>query len=83
MNNFRISIMRRTRIIRTAILFVLICLPAISIAQQQMEDVVYLKNGSIIRGMIIEQVPGKSLKIQTRDGSVFVYEMADIERMSK
>ena len=42
---------------------------------QEMQDVVYLKNGSIIRGLVIEQVPGKSLKIKTRDGSVFVYTM--------
>lgn len=38
----------------------------------QYVDVVYLKNGSIIRGMIIEQIPNVSLKIQTKDGSIFV-----------
>jgi hypothetical protein len=50
---------------------------------QEMQDVVYLKNGSIIRGMIIEQVVGKSLKIKTRDGSVFVYAMEEVERITK
>ena len=50
---------------------------------QQMEDVVYLKNGGLIRGTIIEQVVGKSLKIQTRDGNVFVYEMDEIAKISK
>jgi hypothetical protein len=53
------------------------------LAQDQMQDVVYLKNGSIIRGMIIEQVPGKSLKVQTSDGSVFVYSMDEVERITK
>ncbi len=50
---------------------------------QQVQDVVYLKNGSVIRGMIIEQVPGKSLKVQTKDGNVFVYSMDEIERITK
>jgi hypothetical protein len=35
-------------------------------------EVVYLKNGSVIKGTIVEQVPGESLKIQTRDGNVGV-----------
>ena len=50
---------------------------------QQWEDVVYLKNGSIIHGNVIEQVPGESLKIQTSDGSVFVYKMAEVEKITK
>ena len=47
------------------------------------EEVVYLKNGSIIRGIIIEQIPNKSLKIQTKDRSVFVYSMDEIEKIAK
>jgi len=49
----------------------------------QYVDVVYLKNGSVIRGMIIEQTPNVSLKIQTRDGSVFVFKMDELEKMTK
>ena len=48
-----------------------------------LQDVVYLKNGSVIRGMIIEQVPGESLKIETRDGNVFVYQMDEISKMTR
>lgn len=50
---------------------------------QTLVDVVYLKNGSIIRGVIIEQVPNESLKVQTRDGSVFFYAMAEVEKIGK
>ena len=50
---------------------------------QEMQEVVYLKNGSIIRGTVIEQVPGKSLKIQTNDGSIFAYEMSEVEKITK
>jgi hypothetical protein len=46
-------------------------------------DVVYLNNGSIIRGIIIEMVPNVSLKIQTRDGSVFFYKMEEVQKMTK
>jgi hypothetical protein len=48
-----------------------------------MEDVVYLKDGSIVRGVIIEQVPGKTLKIKTRDANVFVYEFSKVEKITK
>ncbi len=50
---------------------------------QRMEDVVHLKNGGLVRGIIIEQTPGESLKIQTRDGNVLVYTMDEIAKMSK
>ncbi len=50
---------------------------------ENLQDVVYLKNGSIIRGLIIEQVPNKSLKIQTADKSVFVYDINEVEKITK
>lgn len=52
-------------------------------AQQPMEDVVYLKHGGVVRGIIIEQIPDESLKIQTRDGNVLVFTMDEITRLSK
>ncbi len=58
----------------------LICSPAKS---QELEDVVYFKNGNIVRGMIIEQVPNETIKIKTRDGNVFVFNIADIEKIRK
>lgn len=50
---------------------------------QNYQDVVSLKNGSVIKGVIIEQVPNQSIKIQTADGSIFVYQMAEVEKISK
>lgn len=47
------------------------------------KDVVYLKNGSMVKGIIIEQIPNVSLKIETNDGSVFVYKMEEVEKMAK
>ena len=69
---------------KRTILF-LVCLMGMTFAfaQGNMQDVVYLKNGSIIRGEIIEMVSGETVKIQTADGSVFVHAFADVERFSK
>ncbi|MBI4532257.1 MAG: hypothetical protein HY709_12140 [Candidatus Latescibacteria bacterium] len=57
--------------------------PILASAQEQMDDVVYLKNGSVIRGVIVEQVPGVSLKIRTRDGNIFMYQMDEIQKIAK
>jgi hypothetical protein len=54
-----------------------------SLAQGDYQDVVYLKNGSVIRGIIIEQIPNKSIKIETYDSNIFVYKMDEIEKMTK
>ncbi|MCX6158923.1 MAG: hypothetical protein NTY74_13170 [Ignavibacteriae bacterium] len=50
---------------------------------QEMEDIVYLKNGSVIRGTIIEQVLNESIKIKTRDENVFVYKYDEILKIAK
>ena len=50
---------------------------------QQLEDVVYLKDGSVIRGTIVEQRPGESVLIRTRDGNQFRYRMDQIDRLAK
>lgn len=61
----------------------LLCCTLFANAQPAMQDVVYLTNGSIIRGIIIEQVPNKSLKIKTADGSIFVYDLVNVEKITK
>lgn len=55
---------------------------ATSVAQN-VQEVVYLKNGSVVRGVVIEQVPGVSLKVQTSDGSIFAYQMSEVVKITK
>lgn len=50
---------------------------------QNLIEVVYLKNGSIIKGTIIEQVPNESLKIKTRDGSLIICQMDEVSKITK
>ena len=69
---------------RVLLTMMVACLMAtIAFAQSDYQDVVYLKNGSIIRGIIIEQVPNESLKIETADGNLFVYKIDEVEKMTK
>ena len=46
-------------------------------------DVLYLKNGSKIKGSVVEMDPTNGVKIQTSDGSLFVYSMSDVDRVTK
>lgn len=50
---------------------------------QTLQDAVYLNNGNIIRGIILEIVPNDFIKIKTYDGSVFVYKTKDILKIKK
>ncbi|MBA4241275.1 MAG: hypothetical protein C0448_11145 [Sphingobacteriaceae bacterium] len=64
--------------------FILICIITFDAnAQSNFQEVVYLKNGSIIKGIIIEQVPNVSLKIKTKDGNIFVFKIEEVERITK
>ena len=63
------------------LLFVFCCFAGAASAQYA--ETVHLKNGSIIRGTIIEQIPNQNLKIQTGDGNVFVYSFDEIEKITK
>ena len=50
---------------------------------QSTRDVVKLKNGSVIKGTVLEMIPNQSIKVATVDGSVFVYDMNDIQEVQK
>lgn len=53
------------------------------VVAQHRDEVVYLKNGSEIRGTVIQYKPGEKIRIQTRDGSLFVYQMDEVDHLSK
>lgn len=52
-------------------------------AEKPMEDVVYLKNGWILRGTILEMVPDSSVTIKTWARNVFVFEMKEVQKIAK
>ena len=64
-----------------------ICLFSLSVitlnAQPGMQDVIYLKNGSIIKGSITEHIIGTQVKIMTYGGNIFSFQYSEIEKMTK
>jgi hypothetical protein len=68
---------------RKIVVLILFFFATVALAQSNMIDVVYLKNGSIIRGMITEQVPNQSIKIQTKDNNVFFFKLEEVDKITK
>ena len=54
-----------------------------SFAQGNMEDVVYMKDGSIYRGQIQEIIPNQAVKIELLGGSVIALQMNDVTKITK
>ena len=52
-------------------------------AQSKTEDVVYLKNGTIVHGTIVQMIPNESVKIETADHNTFVFKMEEVEKITK
>ena len=50
---------------------------------QIVEEVIYLKNGSVVRGIIVEQIPNETLRIRTKGGSEFVFKMSEVLKITK
>ncbi|MFU8842380.1 MAG: hypothetical protein ACNA7V_01085 [Bacteroidales bacterium] len=50
---------------------------------QTMQDVVYLKNGTVIKGTILELAIGDSVKIRTADRNELVFVFSEIEKITK
>jgi hypothetical protein len=45
-------------------------------------DEIQLKNGSVIKGFIMEQVPSVQIKLQTNDGNVFVFKIEEVQKIT-
>lgn len=58
------------------------CLALVVQAQRSKRDIVYLKNGSIIRGTIVLQDPGVLVRIRTADNSLWVFRQAEIDSIT-
>lgn len=65
------------------ILLILGLLIKILVFSQEIQDVVYLKNGSIIKGTIVKQDINKEVIIRTSDGNLFMFQYFEIEQILK
>jgi hypothetical protein len=60
----------------------ILLLPLTALAQKRMEDVLYLKNGSILRGKINE-LSADTISIEILGGSVFVFPASEAKGISR
>jgi hypothetical protein len=68
----------------TLFIFVISCLlGAAAWAQTTLEDVVYLKNGSILRGQVLQHDPNTNIKVKIKGGSILVYESSEVLKIEK
>ncbi|MBD8349586.1 hypothetical protein [Dysgonomonas sp. HGC4] len=65
------------------ILLTLLIFVGVSLSAQDLPEIVYLKNGNLIRGEIIQIIPDKSLEIRSKDGKVYVYDMDEVLSIEK
>ena len=61
----------------------ILLMPFALLAQSNMQDVIYLKDGSIYKGVIVEQVPNVSYKIESKDGNVYAVQVGEVEKITK
>jgi hypothetical protein len=64
------------------LIFILLIITGINLSAQRTKDVLYLKNGSIIYGKLLE-IKDDNYRIKTSDGSIFVYTAMEVERFAK
>jgi hypothetical protein len=67
------------KLILVSILLFIISLHSYS---QKAKDVLYLKNGSIIYGTLME-ISNEQYKLKGSDGSIFIYPVGEVERYAK
>lgn len=65
------------------VVLALMLISSISAFSQCFLESVYLKNGSVIKGDIVEFQPHKSVKVLSADGSFFVVDYQDIEKITR
>ena len=46
-------------------------------------DVVQLKNGDVVKGIIVENVPNDYIRVELQGGSILTYQYTDIEKFLK
>lgn len=69
--------------LKTITLLISLFVSSFSVQAQKVYETVYLKNGSVIKGTIVEQIPNESLKLKTADGSIFVFQMSEVTKITK
>ena len=68
---------------KITLLFALLLATTFGSFAQDYQETVYLTDGSIIKGFILEQVPDDYLKIETASGKIYIIDMYEVEKITK
>lgn len=72
------------KLVKPLLISLLLCCAAVTVqAQHRQQDVVFLHNGSMVRGEIIEHIVDSHVKIQTVDGSIWVFQMDEVREVTQ
>jgi len=64
------------------ILIIMLTIITLQVSAQRTRDALYLKNGSIIYGKLLE-ISGNKYRIQTSEGSLFIYSSDEVDKFIK
>lgn len=64
-------------------LFLMIFLNNLNAQVKSQVDVVYLKNGNVVKGTLIKDIPNVEIQFQTLDGSFIIYPYDDFTKLGK
>lgn len=68
---------------KLTLLFIVFFIVFTKVFAQERIDVIYLKNGDILKGIIIENVPNDYVRIELMGGSILTYKYSDILKFTK
>jgi len=66
---------------KNILLSIILIFMVLSASSQKSKDVLYLKNGSMIFGKLVEAT-GEQYKMQTTDGSIMIYPSSEVEKFT-
>lgn len=78
-----IKSLKKTKLSINCLFLLIFTFISIGLPQNNVQYSIYLKNGSIVKGILLEFKPGESVKIKTADGNIFVFETDKIISMEK
>lgn len=67
---------------KSLLILTILIVSALQLFSQKTKDAIYLKNGSKIYGKLLE-ADSAAYKFQTSDGSIFIYDIHEVEKFTK
>jgi len=67
---------------KTIVIAILVIIASFAFGQDRI-DVIHLKNGDLVKGVIVENVPNDYVRVELQGGSILTYKYNEIEKFTK